>query len=105
MKNLDRFGNIVPKWIFLAAVSQNLPLDLPTTSTGINLSPAEFIAALCNQNVLEASQTSPSKITSSQPTSVIVNCLSSADSSPAKRARMTDEGSKDDSELLGSVAR
>ncbi|CAG9530652.1 unnamed protein product [Cercopithifilaria johnstoni] len=84
-------------------VSQNLALDLPTTSTGINLSPAEFIAALCNQNVLEASQISPSKVTSSQPTSVIVNCLSSADSSPAKRARTTDEGNKDDDELLGAA--
>uniref|UniRef100_A0A1I7VX27 C2H2-type domain-containing protein n=1 Tax=Loa loa TaxID=7209 RepID=A0A1I7VX27_LOALO len=82
-------------------VPQNLPLDLPTTSTGINLSPAEFIAALCNQNVLDASQISPSK-TTSHPTSVIVNCLSSADSSPTKRARTTDEGSKDDDELLGA---
>uniref|UniRef100_A0AAF5PXY9 C2H2-type domain-containing protein n=1 Tax=Wuchereria bancrofti TaxID=6293 RepID=A0AAF5PXY9_WUCBA len=85
------------------SVSQNLPLDLPTTSTGMNLSPAEFIAALCNQNVLEASQISPSKTTSSQPTSVIVNCLSSADSSPTKRARTIEEGSKDDDELLGGA--
>uniref|UniRef100_A0A0R3S5G7 C2H2-type domain-containing protein n=1 Tax=Elaeophora elaphi TaxID=1147741 RepID=A0A0R3S5G7_9BILA len=84
-------------------VSQNLPLDLPTTSTGMNLSPAEFIAALCNQNVLEASQISPSKITSSQPTSVIVNCLSNSDSSPAKRARTADDGAKDDDELLGAA--
>lgn len=87
---------------FLASVSQNLPLDLPTTSTGMNISPAEFIAALCNQNVLEASQISPSKTTSSQPTSVIVNCLSSADSSPSKRARVNEEGSNDD-ELLGGA--
>ncbi|KAK6104089.1 C2H2 type zinc-finger (2 copies) family protein [Brugia pahangi] len=84
------------------SVSQNLPLDLPTTSTGMNISPAEFIAALCNQNVLEASQISPSKTTSSQPTSVIVNCLSSADSSPSKRARVNEEGSNDD-ELLGGA--
>uniref|UniRef100_A0A8R1TJC0 C2H2-type domain-containing protein n=1 Tax=Onchocerca volvulus TaxID=6282 RepID=A0A8R1TJC0_ONCVO len=83
-------------------VSQNLSLDLPTTSTGMNLSPAELIAALCNQNVLEASQISPSKTTLSQPTSVIVNCLSSTDSSPIKRARMTDEGNKED-ELVGAV--
>lgn len=69
----------------------------------MNLSPAEFIAALCNQNVLEASQISPSKTTASQPTSVIVNCLPSAESSPIKRARTTDEGSKDDDELLGAA--
>uniref|UniRef100_A0A915PIQ1 C2H2-type domain-containing protein n=1 Tax=Setaria digitata TaxID=48799 RepID=A0A915PIQ1_9BILA len=82
--------------------SQNLPLDLPTTSSGMNLSPAEFIAALCNQNVLEASQISP-KTTPSQPTSVIVNCLSNAaDSSPTKRARTTDEGSKEDDDSLNA---
>ncbi|VDK87856.1 unnamed protein product [Litomosoides sigmodontis] len=99
-KNSPSEGNVTS--LSSPTVSQNLPLDLPTTSTGVNLSPAEFIAALCNQNVLEASQISPSKVTSSQPTSVIVNCLSSADSSPVKRARGTDEGSKDD-ELLGAA--
>ncbi|KAM3719304.1 Zinc finger protein [Dirofilaria immitis] len=86
-----------------STISQNLPLDLPTTSTGMNLSPAELIAALCNQNVLEASQISPSKTTSSQPTSVIVNCLSSADSSPTKRARTIDERNKDDDDLIDAA--
>ncbi|VDN06245.1 unnamed protein product [Thelazia callipaeda] len=87
------------------SIPQNFALDLPTTSSGVNLSPAEIIAALCNQSAMDVSQISPPRSTLSQPTSVIVNCLSNADSSAAKRTRLNDDENKEEEEASLTCAR
>ncbi|VDN32769.1 unnamed protein product [Gongylonema pulchrum] len=78
------------------------PLDMPSTSAGINFNPSELLAAMCGQ---QAPQISPSKTSGSQPTSVIVNRPSGGASSPPTKQPRLDDRSKCDSGETSAALR